>query len=90
MRWLSQRGCMKAIAVDYANTDKRNEAVNVVKQILTVLGRFQEVPYRRYVFKQKRFSHWFKEGCRVASWTDLMPERAYNQGASNATFGCRT
>ena len=35
------------------------------------------------------FQHCFKEVCRITSWKDMMPQRAHDQGASNATFGWR-
>ena len=41
-------------------------------------------------YSNKRvFQHWCKEGCRTTSWKDLMPQRAHDEGASNATFRWR-
>ena len=41
-------------------------------------------------YSNKRVSqHWFQEGCRIALRKDLMPQRAHNQGDSNAIFGWR-
>ena len=41
-------------------------------------------------YSNKRvFHHWFHEGCRITLWKGLMPQRAHDQGAFNATLRWR-